>query len=227
MGALPPVLLVQAPYLLTLSLLRRKTLRKGLALALGTSAVVLVALALLGLYLIDRGEVGTSLLWPSISALVQAGLLLAAVKTYRALPHEPGRGRTRWIWFLAPGAYMLLLLLPNLFPSHPRDYMLPSAAVANLRAFASAAEVYRYTYKNGYPASLEVMAPGEIENCNSASLVDSVLASGQKHRYIFTYQPGPPIPNPPEGCVPGVQSFRLHARPSEYRGTTQRSFVMD
>jgi prepilin-type N-terminal cleavage/methylation domain-containing protein len=65
-----------------------------------------------------------------------------------------------------------------------------SSAAASLRTFDSAATTYANTYGDGYPGSLAVLAPAVPVSCNAAGLIDSVLATGSKSGYNFTWQVG-------------------------------------
>ncbi len=125
------------------------------------------------------------------------------------------------------------LVIPNLLRS--RLAANEASAVASLRTIDQAANTYSQTYKNGYPANLEVLTGIGIPSCDHAGLIDGVIASGRRDGYIFTYQPtsGPlpesvsskPVAN---GCsVPGAAGFSVNADPLR-RGTTgQRSFFVD
>ena len=66
------------------------------------------------------------------------------------------------------------------------------AAVDSLIKLNKALESYASTYNQGYPFDLQALgppAPGAENNAKAAGLIDQALASGDKHRYHFTYTP--------------------------------------
>ena len=111
--ALPQVLLM-LPYLGIVFMLRKKTRKQGLALALWWSAIPLLVL---GGTIVDGMENGLEFAKQEIldsggawglAALYHAVMLGAAIKTYYSMPREPGDGRK-----LAEGlAGAVLFLLP-------------------------------------------------------------------------------------------------------------------
>jgi type IV pilus assembly protein PilA len=91
-----------------------------------------------------------------------------------------------------------------------------SSAAASLRTLDSAATAYSNTYQDGYPGSLGVLAPANPGNCNTAGMIDPVLATGQKSGYQFTWQVGAvPVTAVPTGCAaPGyADMFAVTASP--------------
>jgi len=82
------------------------------------------------------------------------------------------------------------IAIPNLIRA--RIAANQSSAAASLRTLASASAMYQSTYQDGYPGSLAVLAPPASGNatCNTAGLIDNVLAAGQKSGYDFTWQAG-------------------------------------
>lgn len=69
-----------------------------------------------------------------------------------------------------------------------------SSAVASLHVLEVAEVTYSTTYGSGFSASMQYLAPGTPganPNSTAAWLIDSVLASGAKSGYVFTYSPGP------------------------------------
>lgn len=68
-----------------------------------------------------------------------------------------------------------------------------AAAVESLRMLNTAETTYSVTYNVGYSQTLNDLAPPASGNPTStaAGLVDSVLASGIKSGYSFTYTAGP------------------------------------
>ncbi len=95
-----------------------------------------------------------------------------------------------------------LVALPNL-PSTIRAEN-REAVVGSLRTINTAEVTYASTYDNGYSPSLADLGPPELgdrspnaegaikwENAQAAGLIDSVLSSGTKIAYRFTYSSGP------------------------------------
>ncbi len=63
--------------------------------------------------------------------------------------------------------------------------------VGSLRTLNTAAITYASTYGRGFPSSLAALGPpqeGKPPDAQGASLIDEVLASGGKSRYVFTYR---------------------------------------
>jgi hypothetical protein len=129
------------------------------------------------------------------------------------------------------------IAIPNLIRA--RAVANEASAAASLRTIASAAFMYSSQYSNGYPPSLLAMDGVETgtAGCDHAQLIDSVLAAGQKHGYVFTYTPVPdgqtedrPLSEQAKanGCtVAGAGAFAITADPVR-RGTSGRkSFFVD
>jgi prepilin-type N-terminal cleavage/methylation domain-containing protein len=122
------------------------------------------------------------------------------------------------------------IAIPNLLKS--RILANEASAIGSLRAIYSAAQMYSSTYSNGFPPSLAALGPpaggGNNSTCDNANLLDSVLASGKKSGYVFTYTGSNPVSSPGQGCAnPGFNAFTINADPAQ-RGTTgQRSFFID
>ncbi|MGH9571977.1 MAG: DUF4190 domain-containing protein [Candidatus Acidiferrales bacterium] len=118
---------------------------------------------------------------------------------------------------------------------HSRVALNEASAVGSLRTIYQASVNYSETYKNGYPANLEVLTGMGIPSCDHAGLISAQLASGMRNGYVFTYEPSTgPVPQSVarklegNGCsVPGVAGFSVTADPIT-RGTTgRRSFFID
>jgi len=101
-----------------------------------------------------------------------------------------------------------------------------SSAAASLRTLDSAATTYSNTYQDGYPGSLAVLAPPAAPpaTCDTAGLVDGVLATGQKSGYQFAWQVGAAqVGTTPTGCTAAGYSdmFAVTASPFGFpTGTT-------
>jgi len=176
--------------------------------------------------------------WGGLTA-VHVGLRWAAKKALGAqgaVSHSPDRrvlGTAAILLYQVGVLVVASNLLPGLQGS--RQEANEWSAVGSLRAIYTAANSYHQEYKNGYPASLAVLAPPldspaseEAQaTCAAADSIDTVLSSGQKAGYVFGYTLGAPVKEPAPGCPPGVESYTLTARPIVYRTTGTRSFWMD
>ena len=129
------------------------------------------------------------------------------------------------------------IAIPNLIRA--RIAANEASAAASLRTIATAAEMYSSEYSNGFPPSLLAMDGVETgtATCDHPQLINSVLASGQKLGYVFTYTPVPNLEAQDRtvspqaaanGCtVAGSMGFAINADPVT-RGTTgMRSFYVD
>ena len=69
-----------------------------------------------------------------------------------------------------------------------------ASAVASLHTLGIAEATYSSTYGTGYSPGMQALAPPATAGANpsstAAGLIDSVLASGSKSGYSFTYSPG-------------------------------------
>jgi type IV pilus assembly protein PilA len=69
-----------------------------------------------------------------------------------------------------------------------------ASAVASLRTLDSSEITYSATYGGGYTVDMATLAPlatpGANPTSTAAGLIDSILASGAKSGYSFTYSPG-------------------------------------
>jgi type IV pilus assembly protein PilA len=105
------------------------------------------------------------------------------------------------------------IAIPNLLRSKMAAN--EASAVGSLRTINTASVAFSTTYGN-YPAALSNLATGSSVSSTSADLIDSVLASGTKSGYIFTYGP-----------ASGFQQYSLTAAPSNPNVTGQRYFYTD
>jgi len=92
-----------------------------------------------------------------------------------------------------------------------------TSAVVSLRTINTAAVEYSTTF-GGYPAGLTNLAPATTATSASADLIDSVLASGEKSGYVFSYVAGRP------GIKGKVVSYTITATPVSIGTTGQRGF---
>ena len=129
------------------------------------------------------------------------------------------------------------IAIPNLIRA--RIVANETSAQASLRVIDTAALSYSERYSNGFPPSLLAMdgVDAGAPSCDHAQLIDSVLASGQKSGYVFTYTPVPDLETQDRtvsaaaaanGCtVAGTTGFAIKADPIT-RGTTgMRSYYVD
>ena len=86
------------------------------------------------------------------------------------------------------------IAIPNLLRS--RMAANEASAVGSLRTINTAAVTYSSTYQaSGYPPTLASLGPATPATSATADLVDSVLASGTKSGYVFTYTGGGGTPS--------------------------------
>ena len=110
------------------------------------------------------------------------------------------------------------IAIPNLLRSKMAAN--EASAVGSVRTLNTACVTYSTTYTT-YPTTLANLGPATSATSATADLVDSVLATGTKSGYIFTYATGATDAN---GNVLG---YTINADPVT-RGTTgQRSFFSD
>ncbi len=113
------------------------------------------------------------------------------------------------------------IAIPNLLKSKIQAN--ETAAVGALKALTESALLYSNTY-GGFPHALSDMGPGaggSAATSTSADLIDSVLASGIKSGYRFTYMP---VTIDASG---NVLSYTITATPVAVGTTGQRSFFTD
>src|ERR1700730_1627817 len=79
------------------------------------------------------------------------------------------------------------IAIPNLLRSKMAAN--EASAVGSLRSLNTAAVAYSTTYGT-YPASLAALGPSTSPSSSAADLIDSVLSSGTKSGYTFTWTPG-------------------------------------
>jgi len=84
------------------------------------------------------------------------------------------------------------IAIPNLLKSKMAANQ--ASAVAALRTINTSEVTYSSTYTVGYSSNLAQLGPpagGSGASSTAAGLIDSVLASGTKSGYSFTFTPGP------------------------------------
>src|SRR5580704_4930651 len=102
------------------------------------------------------------------------------------------------------------IAIPNLLRSKMSAN--EASAVGSLRTINTSAISYSTTY-GGYPQTLVNLGPATSATSAAADLIDSVLSSGTKSGYTFTYTPGT------TDAGGHVLSYALVAEPT-VRGTT-------
>jgi type IV pilus assembly protein PilA len=108
------------------------------------------------------------------------------------------------------------IAIPNLLRSKMAAN--ESSAVGSLRTLNTGSVSYSTTY-GGYPPSIAALGPATPATSVSADLIDSVLSSGTKSGYTFTFTPT---------AVGGVvQSYTISAAPVTPGTTGQRGFFTD
>ena len=117
---------------------------------------------------------------------------------------------------------LLLLDLPSLELEWDRAQMDDNerAALADLKAVASAVETYRRTYSR-LPESLEKLAHAAKPSAESAGLLDRDLAAGQRNGYVFRMV----IVGASDVGAPA--QYELSATPAAYGRTGRLSFFRD
>ncbi len=120
------------------------------------------------------------------------------------------------------------IAIPNLIRS--RMAANEAAAISNLRAIVTASVVYSTSYNNGYPPNLAALGPpsggGSSATCDTAQLIDEVVAAGSKSGYTFTYAgTGAAVSPAGQGCgAPGFNAYLITAVPNTVGLTGNRSF---
>ena len=121
------------------------------------------------------------------------------------------------------------IAIPNLLRS--RMAANEASAVGSLRAITTAAITYSATYGNGFPPTLAALGPpasGGTDGCDTSGLIDSVLASGTKSGYTFTYTGASPLTAAGSGCTTaGDNTYTITANPVTPGTTGIRYFFTD
>ncbi|MHB8486765.1 MAG: prepilin-type N-terminal cleavage/methylation domain-containing protein [Candidatus Acidiferrales bacterium] len=121
---------------------------------------------------------------------------------------------------------IILIIAAIAIPNFLRSKMAANeaAAIENTRTITTSNVVYSTTYGIGYAANLAKMAmppaPGPV-TANAAGLLDSILASGTKSGYIYTYVGGP------VSAGGTIDAYTLQADPVAPSITGTRHFFVD
>lgn len=141
---------------------------------------------------------------------------------------RPERGFSLIELLIAVAVILIIaaIAIPNFMRS--RVAANESAAASYLRAINSASVAYSTTYGNGFPPSLMALGSASPATCNTADLIDGVLAAGTKGGYSFVYSPLAVRPVASPGCAaPGGDGFVSEADPVSLGVSGQRSFCVD
>jgi type IV pilus assembly protein PilA len=124
---------------------------------------------------------------------------------------------------------IILVIAALAIPSFMRSRMSANetSAVASLRVIFTANATYETSYGNGYSPDLVSLAGTPPATCQGADLIDSLLATGRKSGYSFTYVAGAVLPVGAAGCTPGSVTFTVQATPMVAGSSGQRSFCID
>jgi type IV pilus assembly protein PilA len=113
------------------------------------------------------------------------------------------------------------IAVPNLLRS--RMAANQASAVESLRVINTSEIAYDVTYM-GYSPTLGALGPppgGGNVSAAAAGLIDSLLASGSKSGYVFTYAPALLDMNG------HYQGYTIHANPSQYNVTGMNYYFTD
>jgi len=110
------------------------------------------------------------------------------------------------------------IAIPNLLRSKMAAN--EASAVGSLRTLNTACVSYSTTYGT-YPAALTNLGPAATATSATADLVDSVLASGIKSGYNFTFTPSA------ADTAGNIDSYTIVAAPVTEGTTGQRGFYTD
>jgi hypothetical protein len=149
-------------------------------------------------------------------ALLQLSLIAASIKAYISTKPEPVDGRIL-LWRLGlAGCILLAFVLAILFIPLEKPVSNEVSAVSALRTINTAQSVYAEEHPDrGFAPSLRDLGPAP-----GAELVDEVLASGLKSRYIITMLPGPRSDG-------RIKNYTVIARPQRFGKDETRSFFTD
>jgi hypothetical protein len=194
------------------------------SLVLGIIPLVVVVAGILALYVLSVGFSVSSLI------VVVTGILaiIFGLSSRKEIRRSGGRlkGEGMALAGFVLGIIQLTgLLLLIAMPSLPRSRMAANqtSAARSLKAIVIAETVYSDTYDKGYSSDLLSLGPpasGEA-SAKAANLIDSVLASGTKSGYVFTYQAGEP------DAKGSIDTFAVRADPVRPGNTGKDHYYTD
>jgi len=217
--------LTLVPYVLILVWLRGNALRKGLGLAAVTGWGGLIGAVLGAITISGDQEVAGILFVSQVLQLVGAHRAHAALRRQTSDQKKLTEGASRWSYFAGPLAFLgffSLTILPNTVLT--RVGANQASAVGALRTINTAEITYAETYKTGFSPSLAALAPPAAVAqplASAAGFIDSVVASGVKNGYRFSYTPGS------RDKAGHIQTHTLTARPLQYGKSGGNSYFAD
>jgi type IV pilus assembly protein PilA len=130
---------------------------------------------------------------------------------------------------------IILVIAAIAIPNYLRARMSANeaAAASYVRTITTASVVYNSTYDNGFPPTLAALGPpaggGNTATCDTANLIDEVVAAGVKGGYSYALTGvGAPVNPAGSGCSnPGYNNYLVTAVPTSVGSTGQRSFCSD
>src|SRR5579864_1678327 len=193
------------------------------AIALGISWGMLGSLLFSAVFLLFTSSVGFSsneweaeVVFGGLAAL-QLSFMGASMKAYVSIKPEPGDGPIL-LWRLGVAACIALcFLLATPFLHLGKPASSEASAIGALRTINVAQTVYAQGHPDrGFAASLAELGPSP-----GAELIDGILASGEKSRYVITMSAAPP------DSAGRIKAYTLIARPHRFGKDETRSFFTD
>jgi type IV pilus assembly protein PilA len=141
-------------------------------------------------------------------------------------PRARGFSLVELLVVLAVILIVAAIAIPNLLESRMRAY--EASGVESLRVLVTAEHLYITTHGNGFSPTLNELRTSGAPSCDAAALVDSVLASGVKNSYSFTYTGVGALSVAAKGCAsPGFGAFQLNGDPIAPGPLGRRHFYSD
>jgi type IV pilus assembly protein PilA len=118
---------------------------------------------------------------------------------------------------------IILIIAAIAIPSlmHSRMAANESSAVESLRTINTGCVSYYSDYNVGYPSALADLGPATTPSSTTADLIDSVLVTGIKSGYTFSYAPGP------VQTAGLITTYSITANPIAPGASGQRGFYTD
>lgn len=190
-------------------------LKKALAVAVGCGSLILILFSLIltvTSFAVDKQLV----LVYALVVFLQVVYVVGAIRTYYSMDRDDNDLKilaTRmWVPVVGIAVVATVLSTLSLQEQHPHD---ESSAVGALRTLHTAQVEYAHAYpERGFASSLRELGP------DSAGLIDSVLASGTKNRYVFSMTASAPDSDG------HMNRYSITARPMNYR-KNKHSFFID
>jgi prepilin-type N-terminal cleavage/methylation domain-containing protein len=117
---------------------------------------------------------------------------------------------------------IILILAALAIPSLVRSKISANeaSAVASLKTLTTALNAYAPAYGTGFPAKLSYLGSGAKVTSKTSGFIDSLLASGTKSGYVFTYVAGAP-------SAGMISSYTIAAKPQTLNQTGIHYFFTD